>query len=223
MEALHRAGRIPATGLCTAGREGRREGKGQGKGARRVGRREHGGAGGASKIKGVPKDAAEEQGEAWSRSNQRRKRVRKRHQTRPQGRRMGRTARASGPGCHISRTRGQSGVGQGGLQQAGEGGRESRLEGDRLQSHEQGSGGEQNTGNEASTTRTTCLVLQLGSGQALLHSHPPPTPRIPVCFFWDVRFREEACGPRQALRRLQARVLMVRASTAPSTPRAPQP
>lgn len=68
--------------------------------------------GGASKIKGVPKDAAEEQGEAWSRSNQRRKRVRKRHQTRPQGRRMGRTARASGPGCHISRTRGQSGVGQ---------------------------------------------------------------------------------------------------------------
>ena len=77
-----------------------------------MGRREHGGGGGASKIKGVPKDAAEEQGEAWSRSNQRRKRVRKRHQTRPQGRRMGRTARASGPGCHISRTCGQSGVGQ---------------------------------------------------------------------------------------------------------------
>lgn len=34
------------------------------------------------------------------------------------------------------------GGGAGGLQQAGEGGRESRLEGDRLQSHEQGSGGE---------------------------------------------------------------------------------
>lgn len=41
-------------------------------------------------------------------------------------------------------------------------------------------------------TRPTCLVLQLGFGQALLHPHPSPTPRIPVGFFWDVVLGEEA-------------------------------
>lgn len=102
----------------------------------------------------------------------------------------------------------------------GAGGRESGLGGDRP--HSQVTRGGERWG-KANTARPTCLALQLGSGQALLHSHPPPAPRILVRFFWDVSFREEAYRPRQAVRGPQARVLTVRASTASSTPQASWP